>query len=201
MWRSLRPPIGIIHFVLLFTGLILGGLAVFKTIPIEFSFAAVLSLIPCFTAASSMNADLIPKVIMAFDFWLLFGYLTVFVVAFMVSLNDERAFAVGCGYCGFVIALLADALPERIRKSGATVSSFSLLIIVMLINYALFQEKVPDLYLPTISMGKMSYTSADIAFLTCFNCCIFLIHFVFTSLTRLEGGGGSEAGCERSESA
>ena len=151
----------------------------FKIIPTSWSYVSVFCLIPMFASFTSMNVNLLPKVMKSFDFWLLFGYLTVFVISLMISVNDERIVAVFCGYIGLVVALLSDALPEKIRKNGAKVCAAAILIVIMLISFALFQEKIPvNEPLPSFSMGNMSYNSADIAFLTCFNCIIFLLHSV-----------------------
>ncbi|GMH92981.1 hypothetical protein TL16_g12503 [Triparma laevis f. inornata] len=47
-------------------------------------------------------------------------------------------------------------------------------------------EKNPDLYLSSVSMGKMSYTTADIAFLACFNIIFFLTNYIYNNFLQPE---------------
>ncbi|GMH47836.1 hypothetical protein TrLO_g3972 [Triparma laevis f. longispina] len=135
---------------------------------------------------STLNYSLLLRVTKSFNFLLLFGYLTTATVALCVSFRDERIIGMLSAYLGFIVLMLGDALPDKIRREGALFGSIAILILTIRICYALFQEKIPDLYLSSVSMGKMSYTTADIAFLACFNIIFFLTNYIYNNFLQPE---------------
>lgn len=140
IWNSQKGLFAVFHMLMYLSGFTIGGLALFKMLPYQYSWFAVLTNIPVLAMLSTSNYSLLLRVTKSFNFLLLFGYLTTATVALCVSFSDERIIGMFSAYLGFIVLMLGDALPDKIRREGALFGSTAILILTICICYALFQE-------------------------------------------------------------
>ncbi|GMH52024.1 hypothetical protein TrLO_g7438 [Triparma laevis f. longispina] len=105
------------------------------------------------------------------------------VFAVLKTFEDERALVFFTCWLEIIKIAFADAAPEKIRKSMAKYSTSMWLFMACFIVF-IYDERFPDLELRFITIGKMTYSSSDVCFLSGINYILFLTVFIVHTLRR-----------------
>mmetsp|Transcript_30860 Transcript_30860/g.61178 ORF Transcript_30860/g.61178 Transcript_30860/m.61178 type:complete len:410 (+) Transcript_30860:53-1282(+) len=164
-------------------GLLVSTLALFGAIPSVLSYA-IFGAVPAWLAVfSSLNLELLGQLLTDFDCLVLLFYATLIFIPLALSFDDERVL-LALHVIGFYYIILTDAAPERVRNLWTRVATMSGWMLAFALAVALFFEKIPDMTLREVTVGKTVYTTADISFISSLQLLLFLSNQLWSAIFR-----------------
>ncbi|GMH93278.1 hypothetical protein TrST_g6670 [Triparma strigata] len=176
LFSLFRGPLGIGVGMLFAVGMIVPCFSFLGFLPYNFSYVILCAMPAWVGSYSVLNVELLRQLFRNFDSILLLVYSTFAVLGLIISLRDQRIIMAVVGLIGLYNIILFDAAPEKWRKLGGKVGTILCFFVVVAITVSIFFEKIPDLHLSFFTVGKTTYSSVDISFLSCLQVIIFYIH-------------------------
>ena len=146
--------------------LVLGFCVTFEILAPLWAIPVVILTWPCtFTSLLQLNVSMMLRIIQLFDYWLLLGYMTTFIVAMAILLRNNVGFVgISIGIYGMsILTLFADAgTPGGRVQAGRFAFTLSIIMTAWMLSLAVF-NLVPyvDIELPL--PGAYKYTVSQIA--------------------------------------
>ncbi|GMI09017.1 hypothetical protein TrVE_jg12359 [Triparma verrucosa] len=134
-----------------------------------------------FLLYTTLNVKLLPRILSNFDALLSLAYSTVATLSVAATMHFSwRSIPVFIGWFVMILMVFSDAAPGKLRRDIATYAGIFLFIYELILAIGYFMEFIPDINNQVVlSLGKMSYTSADIAFISLSNCALFISHLLY----------------------
>lgn len=161
-------------------------LGMFKLIDEIYCFLCFCGWPILFFLCCTLNVSLLPKILFSFDALLSLAYSTVATSSVMATQHfGLRAIPPFTGWLIMILMVFSDAAPGKLRREIALFAGVFLGVYETILCVDFFMEFVPDIdNRVVLSLGKMSYTSADIAFLSLSNCILFIVHLLYIAFVK-----------------
>ncbi|GMH75032.1 hypothetical protein TrLO_g8796 [Triparma laevis f. longispina] len=176
LFSIFRGPLGAINFLFFTVGMIVPCFAFLGYLDYKFSYLILLAIPSWVGSYSVLNVELLRQILHNFDSLLLLVYSTFAVLGLLISLRDERILMCVVGLIGLYNIILFDAAPEKWRRTGGKVSTTMCCLFVGAVLFSIFLEKIPGLHLSYFTVGKTTYSSIDVTFLSGIQVVIFYFH-------------------------
>ncbi|GMH75029.1 hypothetical protein TrLO_g8795 [Triparma laevis f. longispina] len=176
LFSIFRGPVGIFTIICFVVGMLVPIFAFLGYLSYKFSYLMFLAFPAWIGAYSILNVELLRQILHNFESLLLLFYSTLFALGMVISLKDERIMVSVVCLIGLYFVIMMDAASEKWRRNGVRVGTLFCCFNVAIVVLFIFLEKIPDLHLSYFTVGKTTYSSADMSFLSGIQVVIFYFH-------------------------